>query len=281
MAENTSQISYVQSLTQAGLEPNQALIYEVLLKNGPLPAGKIHQKTPLKRGLVYKILDNLIKDGLVIKKEEPKKVAVFEPAHPLKLKELAEQKEKDAKSAQVALEGVLDPLTSEYNLAIGKPGVQFYEGLEGVQTVAFDNLTAKTEILAYVDMANVEKYLSDMNKKYLVVRKRLGIKKRDLVNDTPDNRRLLANYSRGITDIRTMRLPDALIQFTSMMQIYDNKVSYITMNSERMIGVIIQDAAIAEMHRQLYLYTWQLAQPLAISSTPPASAPPAVPESST
>ncbi|MCK9379118.1 MAG: MarR family winged helix-turn-helix transcriptional regulator [Candidatus Moranbacteria bacterium] len=43
---------FEQSLIQLGLSYTQAAVYETLLKNGPLPAGKIAKKTAFKRGLV-------------------------------------------------------------------------------------------------------------------------------------------------------------------------------------------------------------------------------------
>lgn len=256
-------MDYQQSLIHAGLDQEQALIYEVLLKNGPLPAGKIHQKTPLKRGLVYKRLDELGEIGLVIKTEQAGKVALFEPAHPLKLKEIAEQKEQQAKQAQSILQGVIAPLTSDYNLAIGKPGVQFYEGIEGVRTVAFDNLNAKTPILAYLDMSVIQKHLKDMNDEYVKIRRRLGKQKLNLINDTPENRQFMTSYNRDITDIRMLPQQGMGMRFACMMQIYDDKISYITVDPNRWIGVIIEDKNIADMHRQLYMYSWQAAQPLA------------------
>ncbi len=254
-------ISYQQTLSQAGLTPDQAVIYELLLKNGALPAGKIHQKTPFKRGLVYKLLDQLLENGLVSKNDAPGKVAVFEPAHPLKLKELAEKKEEQAKNAQKALSGVLDSMTSEFNLAVGKPGVQFYEGIEGVKKVAYDNLTTKNPILAYVDMATINKDFNEINEKYVTIRKRLKIPKYNLVSQTPENLAILKNYNRDITDIKVIK-NSGTMRFSSMMQIYDDKVSYITFNPERLLGIIIQDSSIAELHRQIYLNTWEQALPL-------------------
>ena len=78
MAISSDNATYNQSLIQAGLSPEEALIYECLIKNGSSKAGKIALKTPLKRGLVYKTLDLLENQGLVIKHEDKGKVAVFE-----------------------------------------------------------------------------------------------------------------------------------------------------------------------------------------------------------
>src|SRR3989344_695186 len=122
---------YEQTLIQAGLTKNQSLIYEILVKTGPVSAGKLAKIAPLKRGLVYKVLEELEEVNLVEQKKPAGTVAVFIPAHPLKLKDLAEQRERQAKDAQRILESVLGGLVSDYNLAVGKPGVQFYEGKEG------------------------------------------------------------------------------------------------------------------------------------------------------
>ena len=123
---------YEKTLEQIGLSPNQAAIYEILIKNGPLSAGKIAQKSPLKRGLVYKILEELAAMNIVEKLEEPKKVAVFRANHPLKLKDLAENKEQKARDSIKILESLLPSLTSDFNLISGRPGVKFYEGKEGI-----------------------------------------------------------------------------------------------------------------------------------------------------
>src|SRR3989344_3034457 len=169
---------YELPLVAAGLEPDQAQIYEILLKNGPLKAGKVALKSTLKRGLVYKILDELVELGLVIKNEPAGKVAIFEPAHPLKIKEFAEAKEQKMKTAQLALDGIIGNLTSDYNLSLGKPGIQFFEGKEGIKKVLWDSLTSRTEILSYVDTESINKYIPEINKEYVAKRDRLKIKKR-------------------------------------------------------------------------------------------------------
>lgn len=249
---------YEQPLVAAGLEPDQAEIYEILLKNGPLKAGKIALKSPLKRGLVYKILDELVNLGLVIKNEPTGKVAVFEPAHPLKVKELAETKEQKLKTAQLALDGILGQLTSDYNLALNKPGIQFYEGEEGIKKVLNDSLTSKSEIYSYADIEAINKYIPELNKEYVKKRERLKIKKRGIVLDTPFNRQFLSDYHKNITQTKLIRLDQP--PFHTVMQIYDNKISYLTLDERKKTGVIIADPHIYQMHKYLFEYLWDIAR---------------------
>ena len=41
------------------------------------------------------------------------------------------------------------------------------------------------------------------------------------------------------------------------MQIYDNKISYLTLSDKEMIGVIIEDKYIYKMHKDLFEYMWK------------------------
>ena len=118
---------YEQSLTQTGLSAEMAQIYELLLKNGAQTAGKLAKKSGLKRGLTYKTLERLLEKQLIDKSEENEKVAVFTATHPLKLQDMIESRQQRAKNAQLALDGVLGVLISDYNLGLGKPGLNVYQ----------------------------------------------------------------------------------------------------------------------------------------------------------
>src|SRR3989344_39724 len=258
-------MTYSQPLTQAGLNPEQAAVYEVLLKNGPSPARRVAQNSPDKRSLVYKILDELIAQGLATKKDEIGRVSVFEPAHPVKLKEFAEKKAEEARQAQTALDGILGQMASDFNLFSGKPGVQFYEGIEGVNKITADSLTAKDVIYSYVDNEAVNKYVPKINEEYVKKRERLGIMKKMITVDGEYIRRKVKTYNPAVSEVRV--IPNTF-PFVSVMQIYGNKVSYLTLDEKKMIGIIIDDPAIARMHKTLFEFTWSVAKPLPVG--PPA-----------
>lgn len=261
---------YEQTLTSTGLEPDQALIYEVLLKSGPLKAGRISAKSGIKRGLTYKILDELVDLGLITKDEAQGKIAVFNPSHPVKLKDFAEKQEAKLKTAQLALDGILGQLTSDYNLALGRPGVLFFEGRDGVKKVADDSLTSKTEILSYLDNEAINKYIPDINKEYMQKRNRMNIAKKMIAVDSKFVRDRAKQLNKSTTQIRVIGKG---YPFATVMQIYDGKVSYITLDEKKMIGVILADPHIYQMHKILFDFTWDKSTPIASLISPaPASA---------
>jgi predicted transcriptional regulator len=256
----TTNVNYLQILTQAGLKGDQAIVYEALLKNGPKKASQLPRFVPFKRSLAYKILNELVEMGLVIKKEEPHKVAVFEPAHPLKIKDWVAKQQEQYKNADLALTGFLPKLVSDFNLTLGMPGIQIYEGLEGAQKILADSLTASTEIYSYIDNEAVNKLYPDINKQYVGQRSKSEIKKKMITVDSAYIRDHAKSFDKTTTTVRVINSP---APFTTIMQIYDTKVSYITLQGKTIISVLIDNPNISKMHKMLFETMWQTAKPVA------------------
>lgn len=252
--------SYLQILTQAGLKGDQAIVYEVLLKNGPKKASQLGSLVTFKRSLSYKILNELVEMGLVVKKEEPRKVAVFEPAHPLKIKDWVQKQQEQFKNADLALSGFLPKLISEFNLTLGMPGIQIEEGLEGAQKVLADSLSARTEIYSYIDSEAVNKQYPEVNKQYIGQRNKTGIKKKMIMVDSQFVREHIKSFNKQTTAVRVISSPSP---FTAIMQIYDSKCSYITLQGKNIISVIFDNPNISRMHKTLFEVMWGSAKPLA------------------
>lgn len=248
---------YEQHLTTAGLTKNQALIYEALIKNGRLSGGDTAYKAGISRPLTYKVLDELVDMGLVEKDEKSAKTARFVPKHPSILLDIAEKKKRQAETAEQTLSAILGQISSDFNLIAGRPNVRFFEGTDGLKKVLEDSLATKDEILSYTDIETIQKYFAEVSAEYVRAREGRGIKKRRIIVDTPFARAFVGRDGKIPEDIRFIK-HDAP-PFQTVMQIYDDTVSYITLDKNRMIGVIIEDAHIAKMHKYLFEYAWNTA----------------------
>lgn len=255
-------MNYEEILQKAGFSREQALIYSFLIKNGPAPARKISLNTEIKRGLLYKVLDQLNEIGLIEKIDKEGSVAIFKPKHPSDIVDKLEQKKKELQNASESLKVVVGQMISDFNLISGKPNVQYFEGLSGVKTVLEDTLYAKEEILAYGDLESIEKYIKDINDWYVKERVKFQVKKKGLVLDTPFNRDFLSNYAKDVTDTRLIKMQSE--PFATIMQIYDDKISYITFNDngKNIISMIITNPHIYEMHKKLFETHWNQATSL-------------------
>lgn len=245
-------------LIEAGLSEEQAAIYSALLDKGPLKAGAISSWTGLKRGLIYKVLDQLENMGLISKKGGEGTVAVFAPEHPSALSVIMERKEKSFALAKEAVSFSLGALSSKFNLLSGKPNVQFYEGKEGIKKVLEDTLLvpAGTEIYTYADIEAIIKYIPEINKEYSDKREVAKIIKKAFLLDTEQARNLINDYHTKVTE--TKFINPGVLEFETVMQIYENKVSYITLKENSMIGVIIEDSSIYKMHKAIFEYFWKI-----------------------
>lgn len=256
---------YNDLFTSLGLSNNEAIVYEYLLKNGNSPAADIIKKTPLKRGVIYNTLEDLIKKDLVSEqrvssegKQGAKKISEFSPNHPQKLQEYLENEKKRISEVEKTLEANISTMVSDFNLASGKPGVKFYEGLEGIKKVLEDTLTSKETIYAYSDIEAIVKHIDKINRDYAKKREALQIKKKAILIDSPFARNYLKNYHKAVTENKF--IDHKLFPFNSLMQIYDGKIAYVTLSEKNKIGVIIEDEHIYRMHKSLFEFAWKHAE---------------------
>ncbi|MBI5530811.1 MAG: hypothetical protein HY918_04955 [Candidatus Doudnabacteria bacterium] len=254
---STNSSQYAEILQSAGLNSAEAQIYELLLKAGPTGIKPLLSDTGLKRGNAYYHLDSLVEKGLVEKLDEPGKPIRFLAKHPENLELMLAKKKAALFNAAEELGRALPDLRSMFQLISSKPGVKFYEGLEGALKVAQDSLTSATEILSYIDNEVVNKEFPELNKSYVSDRKSKQIKKRMITIDSPFIRQHHKSFDSQNTEIRV--LPPSQ-PFTSIMFIYDNKVSYISRYNGHIIGMIVEHPTIYQMHKFLFNTTWQTAK---------------------
>lgn len=247
---------YKELLKTIGLNENEAEIYEALINLGPVPVREILKKTALQRSNLYNVLNTLKAKGLVGEKLGKAGLMIFYSETPDKLEDLVAAAEKKLAQSKSQLGANLEALKSLFFLTQERPAVKFFEGKAGVEKVAADSLTSKTEILSYADPEAIDKHIAEINLEYKKQRAEKKILKKILVSDTTFNRRRYSKIDSAVTNVRYM--DEKITPFQTIMQIYDNKVSYVTLTEKKMIGVIIEDANIYEMHKTIFEYNWRM-----------------------
>jgi hypothetical protein len=257
-------LTYTAEISETGLTKEQAVVYETMLRSGNLTASKLTKAIPsaerLSRPLVYKILDDLVALGLVKKTDEPGKIADFTPLHPNTLTSLLEAKKVALEKTRSQFTPVFGALASIYNLNLGKPGVQLFEGKDGLWDVLLDSLTATETILTYADLEAINMYIPDLNAEYSTLREEKCVTKRGLVIDSTIARNFLTSYDGKVTNTKLIKANADFVPFQTVMQIYDDKVSYMTLSEHHLIGVIITNEYIAKTHKYLFESHWKLSE---------------------
>jgi len=246
---------YKETLVSIGLSYEEAEVYTILLKNGPLAASAINKETLIKRGLVYKTLDRLVKLGLVKKREEEGKVALFIPNHPSHLTEVLDEKQRTLEASRASLDATLRNMSSDYNLSSGKPGIQFFEGVSGMKNIYSDIVATGKDfhlirsVFEPVYKNKIEPVIMEFIKKRI---KRgtwvVALTPNDLSEESrkdlkaKDEEQLM---NRTFIDTK---------QYTSPVEIdiYGNKVAFLSFGKE-LIGTIVESPQIAQAMRELFL----------------------------
>jgi len=243
-------------LKNIGLSSGELKVFEILLQRGEMPAKSIIEQSSLKKGDCYNKLYDLKRRGLVEEFTKEKK-KFFRLDHPQKIKDYIDTEKERIDVVEKEIGSILPDIISNYNLAYHKPGVQYFEGEDAVEKLTEDSLTAKTEILSYADVKNFLSSFSLLNKKYLKKRYNLGIVKKFIVYENGFNREYFKSHAE-MTEIRYIDYP--LENFNLNVQIYDDKISFLSFKNGRIIGIIIEDEYIAKLQRDLFSYIWSTAK---------------------
>jgi sugar-specific transcriptional regulator TrmB len=253
----------IELLQYAGLTPAQSETLSFLLQKGVCKAITVSKAINRPRAAVYRLLDDLLAMQLIEKIERPGTIALFRAVHPAKLEERFEEQEKIAKRKRKQFADALPDFISTYNLASHKPGVKFLEGEAGLWKILDDTLTTKDTIYTFADAEAVHRYMEDINREYVKKRDKLGIKKKLVFVDSPFARDYLKNYFTNITDARFVEYQ--LHPFSSLMQIYDGKVAYISLSEHGIISLLITDPNIYQMNKSLFEFVWAHAKKIELN----------------
>ena len=243
-------------LIDAGLSEEQAFIYDTLLEKGPQKASAIAVWTGIKRSTVYKVLEQLVSMNLVSQKGGKGTVASFSPNHPSTLLSSFEQKEKELAMAKNLLGEALSTLSSKFNLLSGKPNVQFYEGVEGMQKVYTDILFDGKDIMLirspYDDkfpeiIPIVEKQIKDQVSK--------NIHTRAITPLVESTKNTIANKDKENLVTRHMIKLEDFNEKAQIIIYGDQKVG-ITSFEDKMISTIIDNKAIHSAFKALFEFMW-------------------------
>lgn len=241
-------------LISLGLNENEATIYEYLLTHGKQKASDLAIAVEVGRGNTYNILTKLVSLGLVTTIEGGQQL--FQAAEPAKLRSLLDAQRTRIDQIQSTFNATLPHLLSAYNLTTGKPAIEIFEGLEGLERALADSLEQKEEILTFADPFAFSEEARDLNARYVKKRIRQSIPKRVLL---PDNS-VAQNYVKEApTEHTTYKI---IAQFPPLpgvaVEIYGDTVTMLNLGNGKMIAVIMHDKAFAEFYRRLFFFLWEL-----------------------
>jgi hypothetical protein len=143
---------------------------------------------------------------------------------------------------------------------VGKPGVRFYEGLEGIKQVLKDTLVNNQQksLLTFSDVGGYAQYLSEWNTKYYAPeRQAKKIFEKVIIPNSQGALDYMKDY-KGSEVTEILFIDNDLYPFSTEVNIYENKVSFVTFSPRVHVGVIVESKEIAETMTSIFNFTWKL-----------------------
>ena len=242
--------TYTPLLTSLGLSEKESALYLALLELGAADVSEIARKSGVKRSTSYLLLDSLAAKGFVSLQEAAGRQ--YKAEDPQKL--LAQEKNRFVQ-LEKALPGLLGLASSSAN----KPGTRFFTGIEGIKAVYEESLLqpSGTEILSIGNAEAVEAAIDDFVNWYIMRRVSHNLPMRSIIPATVEG---LKTAERDPEELRETRIlePNEFTEPVEVM-IYGHKIAAVSFVENELIGVIIESAVLASVHRQLFEVMWKYA----------------------
>jgi len=236
-----------------GLGDKQIRVLTVLLESGPMFASAIARAGKLNRSTTYVILKELQEKGLVSSAKE-QSATRYQSIAPELLPGYIERKREELAESKKEIEEMLPQIKMIRAKRNVLPKVQFFEGKEGLEQAYEDTIENNEEKLLR-DITGVDAVYSNIDRVfldyYLKKRARLGVRCIDIVPETEGGKKSKEDDEKYL---RTTKFIPGRFNFDGDVSIYGNKVGLFSYAHENPIALIIEDATIAKMMKQIFDY---------------------------
>ncbi len=257
-----------QQLAKIGLEEKEIEIYLSLLKLGKSTIMGISRQSNIKRTTIYSYLEALLQKGLIFKTVDKKRV-YYCPEKPQKLKNQIEKRQSELEERRKQLENLLPGLQSLYSGSFNRPKISFYEGREGLRDVYWRLFDTHKTIHSIFSPDNFFSLFSEHENNELMTRLyNNGGRLLSLVEKTTENE---ANLKKKGYDkfVSSKFLPENF-KFETDLLVVGDTVGIISFRN--MIGIIIEDQAIADLQKNFINVLWKNPQITPAKTKPITSA---------
>ncbi len=254
MSGQTDNIANI--LREFELNNDEIALYVFLAKTGESSALRISKQIHTGRTKVYRILDKLIKSGLVEQILGHRgfvfKVTSFERLNELLLKE-----KRKLSYLEDSLPVVVKELESLQQGNDDNNRVVYFSGVEGFKQVTWNSLKAEKDLFIFEMVTDMSAYVDEKFSEQIreeLVKRRIHVSQITNLTHIPahtDVIKLVENY----WEVRYIN--PRVLKTSYEMLIYNDVVAMYNMRGKNIFCVEIHDKNLAMMQKQLFKFIWQ------------------------
>jgi len=245
--------NFTQQLKQLNLSDNGVKIYLAILSLGKGNVTEIAQKAGLKRTTLYEYLEELLNKGLIFKTTDKKRV-FYSPQAPEQIITLLEQKKADLETQKENIKQIIPDLEKIYSQSFTQPKVSFYQGKKGIREIYWKILNTHKTIYSIFSPDNFFQLFSAKENQALLslLYDQGGILKSLVAKTKEPIPELKKKQYRKF--VQSKELPGNF-KFETDLLVVGDKTALISF--QNLIGVVIEDQAIADLQKNLLKNLWQ------------------------
>lgn len=246
-----------RTLQELDLGENEAVLYAQMLERPRSTVQELGTYAPFPRTMLYYVLNQLMKRGLVSTKKEGWRT-VYIAEDPERLYDLLASKEREFERETHTIRDLIPRLKNQYRLAGKRPTVRTFEGLGEYQKALEDIIISRPEkILSYEVLAQKKPAL-EVREAHEGRRKARKIQKKVLFFGSEGAEQFLKDRPYDdFTQFRSIK-EESLVPFETDLTLYDGKLLYTSYYDEHEpTAILLEDQALYLMQKNLFDSLWQ------------------------
>lgn len=238
-----------KTLIEFGLTEKASKVYLALLEHEIATVNQIAKVTGINRSSTYVVLESLQKKGLVGITDD-KRVQQYMAISPDALMRIAEDSAKKHEIIKNKIDKLVPELKALYKGTKRKPLVKVYEGKQGLINAFEDTLKMKEKVIRISSsVGNLFNVFSDYFPEYVEMRRKKGIVMHGIhPNDLPAQ--MLITNAPDRFD-KPILIPSKKYSFPADLAIYDNKISYMSLDGKG-IAIVIESKEMADVMKSVF-----------------------------
>lgn len=244
-------------LESLGLTLEEVKVTSTLIENGNLTILEIARISGLNRTNVYRIVESLLKRGVVGQLVEQNTTIIKAPALN-QIEDLVKIEEQKINSIKTYFPEVANLISQSKSLSQPGTEVLFYRGIEGIKQMVWNTLQAKDEVIGYTYSDLAEILGKDFMTKWKLEFSKRKLKFRDILNED-----YLSNFKDlefNPENFKTRIISKTKLLINYQTDIYNNTVAYYNWHKGEIFGVEIHNNEISHMQRQLFEIIWNISE---------------------
>src|SRR3989344_523144 len=233
-------------LKNIGFTDKDAKVYVALLKLGDSNIKSLVDETNLPRSTIYTRIKKLYSLGAV-EVFQKKRTKYYIAVTPEKLINIVKNNTKE-------LEDHIDIFRNTVNAAEPYSSkIKLFEGEEGIKLILNDIVDESRPFLAIVSIDDMARIARDHFELFIErrIEKRLSV--RLITNKTRESETL---RQKDDEERRITRFVPSQYDFRTATYIYGDKIAMLSLNDKPVLGLIIEDASMANTHRMYFEALW-------------------------